>query len=176
VLDTRARHEHAGGATGGAYADRRRACERAAALLGVPALRDVTDPAVADRGLANPDLRRRVRHVITENQRVRDVVGLLRAGSAAQAGPLLTASHRSLRDDFEVSWPEADAAVDAAVTAGALGGRMMGGGFGGSVIALVPAGRTADVIAAVGAEFARRGWPEPAVVPASPEPGAYRMA
>ena len=170
VIDTRARHEHAGGA----YADRHRACERAAALLGAPALRDVTDPAAPDR-LADPVLRRRARHVITENQRVRDAAALLRSGAVAGVGDLLTASHGSLRDDFEVSWPEADAAVDAAVAAGALGARMTGGGFGGSVVVLAQAGRSAAVAAAVAAEFGRRGWPEPSPVPASAEAGAHLM-
>jgi galactokinase len=171
VLDTGVRHRHAGGA----YADRRRACEQAAALLGVPALRDVTDLGMLDN-LADPVLRRRARHVITDNERVMAVADLLRSGAVCAVGPLLTQAHRSLRDDFEVSWPEADVAVDSAVAAGALGARMIGGGFGGSVLALVPAGRPASVAAAVGGEFARRGWPAPAVVPASAQAGASLMA
>ena len=170
VLDTRARHEHAGGS----YTSRRRACEQAAALLGVPALRDVTDLAQLDR-LPDPVLRRRARHVVADNQRVLEVTGLLRSGNVAEVGPLLTESHRSLRDDFEVSWPQADAAVDAATAAGALGARMMGGGFGGSAIVLVAAGRAARVVAAVGAEYDRRNWPAPALVPAAAEAGAYLM-
>jgi galactokinase len=170
VLDTRARHEHAGGS----YTSRRRACEQAAALLGVPALRDVTDLAELDR-LPDPVLRRRARHVVTDNRRVLEVTGLLRSGDIADVGPLLTESHRSLRDDFEVSWPQADVAVDAATAAGALGARMMGGGFGGSVIVLVPAGRAARVVAAVGAQYSRRNWPAPALVPAAAEAGAYLM-
>ena len=170
VLDTRARHEHAGGS----YTSRRRACEQAAALLGVPALRDVTDLAELDR-LPDPVLRRRARHVVTDNRRVLEVTGLLRSGDVADVGPLLTESHRSLRDDFEVSWPQADVAVDAATAAGALGARMMGGGFGGSVIVLVPAGRAARVVAAVGAQYGRRNWPAPALVPATAEAGAYLM-
>jgi galactokinase len=171
VLDTRV--QHALGDSG--YTGRRRACERAAALLGVPALRDVTDLATLDR-LADPVLRRRARHVVTDDQRVQGVAGLLRDGAAAEVGPVLTASHRSLRDDFEVSWPEADVAVDTALATGALGGRMMGGGFGGSVIAMVPAGGAEQVVAAVQAEFARRGWTEPQVVPAAPCDGAGRLA
>jgi galactokinase len=170
VLDTGVRHEHAGGS----YADRRRACEQAAELLGVPALRDVTDLAQLDR-LPDPVLRRRARHVVTDNQRVLEVTGLLRSGDVAGIGPLLTESHRSLRDDFEVSWPQADVAVGAATAAGALGARMMGGGFGGSVIVLAPAGRSAAVVAAVGAEYDRRNWPAPALVPAAAEAGAYQM-
>jgi galactokinase len=175
VLDTRVQHEL--GDSG--YADRRRACERAAALLGVPALRDVTDLATLDRlaelAADGPVLRRRARHVVTDDQRVQVVAGRLRAGAAAEVGPVLTASHRSLRDDFEVSWPEADVAVDAALAAGALGSRMIGGGFGGSVIAMVPAGGTERVVAAVREEFGRRGWTEPQVVPAAPSDGAGRL-
>jgi galactokinase len=170
VLDTRARHEHAGGS----YTSRRLACEEAAALLGVPALRDITDLAQLDR-LPDPVLRRRARHVVTDDRRVLEVTGLLRSGDVADVGPLLTESHRSLRDDFEVSWPQADVAVDAATAAGALGARMMGGGFGGSVIVLVPAGQAARVVAAVGAEYDRRNWPAPALVPAAAEAGAYQM-
>jgi galactokinase len=170
VLDTRVRHEHAGGS----YTGRRRACEQAAELLGVPALRDVTDLAQLDR-LPDPVLRRRARHVVTDNQRVLEVTGLLQSGDVAGIGPLLTESHRSLRDDFEVSWPQADVAVGAATAAGALGARMIGGGFGGSVIVLAPAGRSAAVVAAVAAEYDRRNWPAPALVPAAAEAGAYRM-
>jgi galactokinase len=93
----------------------------------------------------------------------------------ARVGPLLTASHASLRDDFEVSWPEADAAVEAALQAGALGARMTGGGFGGSVIALVPGGAAAGVADAVADTFARRGWRPPVITPTEPSPGAARL-
>ncbi len=169
IVNTGARH-----ALGdGRYAQRRRECERAAALLGVGSLRDVTSPAEASR-LADPVLRRRARHVVTENGRVNQAVALLADGDLAGVGALLYASHASLRDDFEVSWPEADVAVDAAMAAGALGARMMGGGFGGSALALVPAGQRA-VSAAITAEFARRGWPPPAFLPAVPSAGAFRL-
>jgi galactokinase len=170
VIDTRAEHELADGG----YADRRRACEQAAKLLGVPALRDVASVAELDR-LEDPVLRRRARHVVSEDARVRLVVELLRSGEVAGTGPLLTASHVSLRDEFEVSWAEADVTVDAALAAGAVGARMTGGGFGGSVIALVPAERVDGVVAAVRAAFAGRGWSEPGVVPASPQVGARRL-
>jgi galactokinase len=172
VTDTRVRHD----LTDGAYADRRHACEEAARLLGVPALRDVTDPDAALRHLADPVLRRRARHVITDNHRVQAVVGLLRAGAMSEVGALLNASHLSLRDDFEISWPEADVAVAAANGAGALGARMIGGGFGGSVIALVPAGRAGEITDGVAAEYARRGWSPPRAIHAAPEAGARRIA
>src|SRR5205823_751841 len=124
--------------TDGRYSQRRQECERAARQLGVRWLRDVAGPEAA-AGLADPVLARRARHVVTENERVLAAVARLQAGDVAGVGPLLNASHASLRDDFEVSWPQADAAVAAAQRGGALGARMVGGGFGGCVIALVPA-------------------------------------
>ena len=99
----------------------------------MPALRDVTDLDAALAALPDDVSRRRVRHVVTENARVLATVAHLRAGRPAAIGPLLTASHASLRDDFEVTVPELDVAVDAALAAGALGARMTGGGFGGCV-------------------------------------------
>jgi galactokinase len=171
VIDTAARHVLADGD----YANRRTECEQAAAALGVPALRDITDLG-ALAGLGDPVLRRRARHVVTENQRVLDTVEVLRAGRLAEAGPLLTASHESLRDDFEISWPEADAAVDAANGAGALGARMIGGGFGGSVIALAPAASCGRVQAAVRARFAGEGFNPPRSLGAVPSAAAHRVA
>ena len=171
VIDTAARHVLADGD----YANRRAECEQAAAALGVPALRDVEDIAGL-AGLEDPVLRRRARHVVTENQRVLDTVAVLRAGRLAEAGPLLTASHESLRDDFEISWPEADAAVDAAIGAGAVGARMIGGGFGGSVIALAPAASCGRVQAAVRARFAGEGFSPPRSLGAVPSAAAHRVA
>ncbi|MGE5135011.1 MAG: galactokinase [Gemmatimonadota bacterium] len=170
LIDTRARHE----LTGGEYASRRAECEAAAHALGVASLRDVAG-AGALSGIADPVLRRRARHVLTDNERVHEAVALLRAGGVGEIGPLLTASHASLRDDFEVSWPEADEAVAAAVAAGALGARMVGGGFGGSVIALVPADLDQTVRAAVRAAFKARGWPGPGFLAAAPSASARRL-
>jgi galactokinase len=170
VIDTRAHHE----LTAGGYAARRRACEQAARALGARSLREITGPdALGDLG--DQLLYRRARHVVTENQRVLDTVDLLRAGQVGKIGPLLTASHVSLRDDFEVSWPEADAAVETATQAGALGARMTGGGFGGSVITLTPADRAAGVTVAVAARFAREGWEAPAISATAPSQGAHRL-
>jgi galactokinase len=174
LIDTRARHELAAGQ----YAQRRAECEQAARLLGVPSLRYLTD--VADTGrLTDPVLRRRARHVVTDDQRVLDVVGLLTSEGGdpyPQIGRLLTEAHRSLRDDFEVSWPEADAAVDAALSAGALGARMIGGGFGGSVLALTGAGGADRVRATVFEEFVSRGWAAPGFLDAAACAGARRVA
>ena len=117
------------------YNERREECRRAAELLGLESLRDARDGA----GLPEP-LGRRVRHVILENQRVDAAVAALEARDPAALGELLDASHASLRDDYEVSVPEVERAVEACRAAGALGARIMGGGFGGSVLGLFPAG------------------------------------
>ncbi len=170
IIDTRARHE----LTDGGYGSRRVACENAARALGVRALRDVTDVAELGR-LDAPVLRRRARHVVTEDQRVLRTAGLLRSGQLGLIGPLLTASHVSLRDDFEVSWPEADVTVEAALGTGALGARMTGGGFGGSVIALIPADRAGAVRQAVTDALARRGLTVPAFTAAVPSASAGRV-
>jgi len=169
VIDTRVRHD----LTDGGYGTRRRECEDAAEALGVRSLRDITDSSEL-AGL-DPLLRRRARHVATENNRVLVTAQLLRDGDLAAAGPELTASHESLRDDFEVSWAAADAAVEAAIEAGACGARMTGGGFGGSVIALVPAERDEAVRTAIAAVFEQRGWPEPWFRDAVPSAGARRV-
>jgi galactokinase len=171
VIDTRASHE----LVGGEYAARRRQCEEAAAALGVPALRDVTDLADALSRLDDDVLRRRVQHIVTDNHRVEATVGLLRSGQVAEVGALLTASHLSLRDQFEVSWPEADVAVETAIRAGARGGRMVGGGFGGSAIALVPNDRLAAVREEVATAYAARGWTPPEFLEAVPSEGARRL-
>ena len=170
VIDTGARRELAGGD----YANRRGECEQAARALGLRSLRDITDGAQITRQLTG-SLARRARHVFTENQRVTETVRLLRAGRLGEAGALLTASHVSLRDDFQISWPEADVTVDAAIGAGALGARMIGGGFGGSVIALTGAPDSARVRAAVDDEFGRRGWHPPRFLDATPSAGARRV-
>ena len=172
VIDTRAHHSLADGE----YAKRRADCERAAAILGVGSLSEIT-PADLDEALARLDddtLRRRVRHVATENERVRRVVELLRTGHLDRIGPDLTASHVSLRDDFEVSAVELDVAVDAALAAGAIGARMTGGGFGGSAIALVPSEGAAAVAASVREAFARNDFRRPEIRPVSPADGARR--
>jgi len=196
LINTRARHELADGE----YGRRRAECEEAARRLGIRSLRDLTDLADTD-SLTDPVLRRRVRHVFTDNQRVQEVVALLRASPEPSHGPspepshgpspgpshgpsadtyreigrLLTQAHASLRDDFEVSWPEADAAVEAAVGAGAYGARMIGGGFGGSVLALVPAAAASAVREAVTAAFARHGWTAPEFLDAIPADSARRL-
>jgi galactokinase len=172
VIDTRARHALADGR----YATRRQACEQAASLLGVRSLRDVTgDPGALAR-LAEPSLRRLAGHVVAENGRVLRAAELLRAGDQAAIGALLTTSHRSLRDEFRVSWPQADVAVEAAIDAGAAGARMTGGGFGGSVVALVPDDLAGQVREAVTSRFAQHHWPAPHYLDAVPSDGARRIS
>jgi galactokinase len=172
VVNTNAPHR----LVGGEYAQRRATCDAAAATLGVRALRDV---GVDDLPGVLPRLdevaARRVRHVVTENQRVLDVVALLEAGDLA-IGPLMTASHVSLRDDYEVTVPELDAAVDVALAAGAYGARMTGGGFGGCVLALVSADRVDAVAAAVADAFATSGFAAPTSFVAVPSAGAHRVS
>jgi galactokinase len=172
VTDTRAEHA----LNDGQYAQRRTACERAAAELEVESLRDV-DPRDLDgalRRLSDDELRRRARHVVTEIERVREVVDRLRAGDLGAVGRLFDASHASLRDDYEVSCAELDVSVEAARSAGALGARMTGGGFGGSSIALVPSGAVTDAELAVREAFAERKWPEPECFAVTPGAAAHR--
>ncbi len=173
VVDTKAPHRLADGE----YAARRRDCERAAEALGVPYLRDI-GASDLDGALARLDddtVRRRVRHVVTENDRVLEVVDLLRDDRVREVGPLLTASHESLRDDFEVTVPELDTAMAAALGGGALGARMTGGGFGGCVIALVDTDATDLVTEAVRGAFADRGFNPPDWFVTRASPGAVRL-
>jgi len=131
VIDSGIAHRHAAGD----YNARRSECEQAAALLGVASLRDVGPGELAQASALPAPLGRRVRHVVTENARVRDAVGALRGGDLRTLGALFIASHASLRDDFAVSLPELDALVEiAAADPAVFGARLTGGGFGGSVV------------------------------------------
>jgi galactokinase len=170
VVDTRASHT----LTDGGYGSRRRDCEQAARVLGVEVLRDVTDQDAALASL-DDEIRPRVRHVFTEIDRVRTAVDQLQAGDFEGLGRTFTASHVSLRDDYEVSCAELDAVVDVALEHGALGARMTGGGFGGSAIALVPSADLDDVRAAVASAYDGRGWVAPVFLTAPPSAGARRL-
>lgn len=171
VIDTGSPHR----LVDGEYARRRAECAAAAAELGVPYLRDIAEPEALDR-LSDPVLYRRARHVVTENARVLEVATQLLTGADPRAvGPILTAGHRSLREDYEVSAPQLDAAVDSALAAGAHGARMVGGGFGGSAIALVDRARTADVTAAVREAFAAKDFDAPRCFAVTPAAGAHRV-
>lgn len=173
VVDTRVTHAHS---TGG-YGERRASCERGAALMGVAALRDLTVDELPEARRRMDDVTfRRVRHIVTEDQRVLDTVATLRAEGPRAIGPLLDASHASMRDDFEISVPELDLAVETARSTGAIGARMTGGGFGGAAIALVARERVPDVAAAVVAAFAAAGFAPPHVFTVRPSEGARRDA
>lgn len=173
VIDTKVSHSHADGG----YASRRASCELGAQALGVSALRDV---GIADleeaSGLLDAVTFRRVRHVVTENDRVLQTVELLASEGPSHIGPLLDASHASMRDDFEISCPELNLAVDAARSSGAIGARMTGGGFGGSAIALTPVEREAEVRDAVVRAFAQAGFTAPDIFTVTPADGARRLA
>ncbi len=172
VLDTRTPHA----LVDSEYAARRASCEEAAKLLGVTALRDVTDLDAALARLEDPVMRRRVRHVVTENQRVLAAAERLKARDYLGLAPLLDASHASMRDDFEITVPTVDLAVETAKQAGAYGARMTGGGFGGCIIALLDIGRADDVARAIGAAFAAAGYRTPAHFVGIPSAGARQLS
>lgn len=160
----------------GEYGDRRHTCQDAAVSLGVDSLREATLEALQqNRGSLNDQQHRRARHVITENTRVLAAVDAMREDNFEALGDLLSESHRSLANDYEVSIPELDIAVEAAVDAGAYGARMTGAGFGGCVIALVPVDRTREVEAAVTSAFQERSFKTPEFLPATPCAGAHRI-
>jgi galactokinase len=173
VINSNAPHQH----VDGEYGARRKSCEEAARILGVPALRDVPLDGLAaalDR-LDDDVMRRRVRHIVTEDQRVVDTVALLKDGQVREIGPLLTASHASMRDDFEITVPQVDLAVESALAAGAYGARMTGGGFGGCVLALIDADRSAATTEAVEAAYAKAAFTPPTCWIATAGPGATRL-
>jgi galactokinase len=166
VTDTRVSHE----LTDGGYGSRRADCEAAVAALGVASLRDADLAAV--EGLTDDRIRRRARHVVTEIARVSDAVDALGHSDWDAIGRLFAASHASMRDDFEISCPELDTAVATAVSAGAVAARMTGGGFGGSIVAVVPDDQVVVVADAIDAAFALDGFKAPAHLVATPSTGA----
>ncbi|RBP97233.1 galactokinase [Bifidobacterium aemilianum] len=183
VVDTQAHHQ----LNDGQYDQRRRSCEEAAALLGVDNLRVVADQvaAAADpdaaltqvlNRLEDPTMRKRVRHVITEIGRVGLFVDAFAKGDIQQAGALFNASHQSLAEDYEVTVPELDIAVEVARANGAYGARMTGGGFGGSIIALVDQGRGPAVAQAIAERFSTEGFRAPRALSAVASAAAEQVA
>jgi galactokinase len=173
VIDTKVSHSHADGG----YASRRAACELGAEVLGVKALRDVEVGDLGEAsGLLDEVTFRRVRHVVTENDRVLQTVDLLASQGPGAIGALLDASHASMRDDFEISCPELDLAVDTSRANGAIGARMTGGGFGGSAIALTPVAAEHQVRTAVERAFAEAGFTAPDIFTVTPAAGAMRIS
>ncbi|MDF9813642.1 galactokinase [Streptomyces sp. SPB162] len=177
VVDTRVKHAH----SDGSYAERRAGCEAGAVALGVPALRDIPYDGLAaalDRlrqGGQDESILGLVRHIVTENHRVEQVIELLDAGRTRDIGEVLTAGHVSLRDDFRISCAELDLVVDTANASGALGARMTGGGFGGSAIVLAESDAAEKITEAVVSAFAAAGLQEPRVFTAVPSAGARRL-
>ncbi|MFH5880370.1 galactokinase [Arthrobacter sp. NA-172] len=173
VIDTKVSHSH----TDGGYASRRESCELGAQVLGVTALRDVGIGDLEEAsGLLDSTTFRRVRHIVTENDRVLQAVERLTTDGPAHIGPLLDASHVSMRDDFEISCPELDLAVETSRAHGAIGARMTGGGFGGSAIALTPVGHEQEVRDAVVRAFEAAGFTTPDIFTVTPAAGATRLA
>ncbi len=172
VMNTRAEHS----LDDGQYGNRRQECAAAVAELGVGSLREVRlgDLQAALDRLSSDVLRRRVRHVVTETHRVTQAVAALDADELDDLSGIFEASHASMRDDFQISSPELDAAVDAACAAGALAARMTGGGFGGSAIAIVRAADTDAVAAAVESAFAGHGFRAPECFPVTADGPARR--
>jgi galactokinase len=171
IIDTNVKHAHS---TGG-YASRRESCERGAAAFEVPSLRylSVDDlPRAAE--ILDDETFRRVRHVVTENQRVLDTVRTLREQGPRAIGSLLDASHVSMRNDFEISVPELDLAVETAQASGAIGARMTGGGFGGAAIALTPTELVGPLTDAVTQDFAKAGFAAPTIFTVHAAEGARR--
>lgn len=173
VTDSREEHSHAHGG----YNERHASCLEAARLLGVDALRDIDVATLSDaeRRLADPVLIGVTRHVVTENARVLDTVELLRAGKIEAIGPLLDASHNSLRDDFAVSTPRLDTAVEAARAAGAIGARMTGGGFGGCIISLAHIDDLPVIDASIARAYDQNGYRPPRSWTVQPAQGAARV-
>lgn len=173
IFNTNVKHE----LSGGEYAERRAHCEQAASALGIPALRDATsDSLEAAREKLDPVVYRRARHVIGEIARTTEAADALRASDWNKVGELMYASHDSLRDDYEVSCPELDTAVELArelgVSRGVFGCRMTGGGFGGCTVALVKAAAVETITDTLVQGYKRTTGIDPAVFVSRPAAGA----
>ena len=168
IIDTQAHHA----LTDGGYAERRASCESVVAKLGITSLRELSMEQLENsRGLLTETEFIRARHAVTEMKRVLECVEALSNSGFEKVGQLINQSHASLRDDYTVSCPELDTAVEAALAAGALGSRMVGGGFGGSAIALIQASKTTETIKAVEKAFASKGFKAPRFFTSLPSQG-----
>jgi galactokinase len=173
IIDTQAHHA----LTDGGYAERRASCESVVAKLGIRSLRELTMEQLENsRGSLTETEFVRARHAVTEMKRVLDCVQALSDSDFAKVGELINQSHASLRDDYTVSCPELDTAVDAALAAGALGSRMVGGGFGGSAIALIQASKTTETIKAIEKGFSSKGFKAPRFFTSLPSQGAELLS
>jgi galactokinase len=169
VIDTRAHHA----LVDGGYAERRASCESAAAKLGVKALRDCSISQLEGSRDKLTDLEyMRAEHVVNDIARVHKCVEQLKRADLKSVGEILTQSHASLRDRFEISCPELDLAVATALSNNSLGGRMIGGGFGGSAIALFKVADIEPAKVAIAAAFKAAGFTEPRFFTSLPSSGA----
>ena len=169
IIDTQAHHA----LVDGGYAERRASCESAAQKIGVKSMRDLSlEKLETDRDKLTETEFKRARHAVTEIARVLASVVALGNSDFSTLGQLINASHISLRDDYTVSCPELDVAVDASIAAGALGSRMVGGGFGGSAIALIQASDVEKTKQAVTEAFAKNGYKRPRFFTSLPSAGA----
>jgi galactokinase len=173
IIDTQAHHA----LTDGGYAERRSSCESVVAKLGITSLRELSMEQLENsRGLLTETEFVRARHAVTEMKRVLECVEALSNSDFEKVGQLINQSHTSLRDDYTVSCPELDTAVEAALAAGALGSRMVGGGFGGSAIALIQASKTTETIKAVEKAFSSKGFKAPRFFTSLPSQGAELLS
>jgi galactokinase len=173
IIDTQAHHA----LTDGGYAERRASCEAVAAKLSVKSMRELTMAQLdSARATLSETEYIRARHAITEMKRVLDCVDALGRGDFVRVGQLINDSHRSLRDDYTVSCPELDTAVEASLAAGALGSRMVGGGFGGSAIALIEVAKTSQTINAIEKAFADKKFKAPRFFTSLPSQGAELLS
>jgi len=173
IIDTQAHHA----LTDGGYAERRASCESVVAKLGISSLRELSMEQLENsRGLLAETEFVRARHAVTEMKRVLECVEALSNSDFAKVGQLINQSHTSLRDDYTVSCPELDTAVEAALAAGALGSRMVGGGFGGSAIALIQASKTTETIKSVEKAFSSKGFKAPRFFTSLPSQGAELLS
>lgn len=169
IIDTQAHHA----LTDGGYAERRASCESVVAKLSVKSMRELTMAQLeSSKNLLSDVEFIRARHAVSEMQRVLDCVEALSQADFVKVGELINQSHISLRDDYTVSCPELDTAVDASLAAGALGSRMVGGGFGGSAIALIEASKTSETIKAIEKAFAEKKFKAPRFFTSLPSQGA----
>jgi galactokinase len=173
IIDTQAHHA----LTDGGYAERRASCESVVVKLGINSLRELSMEQLENsRALLTETEYVRARHAVTEMKRVLECVDALSNSDFEKVGHLINQSHASLRDDYTVSCPELDTAVEAALSAGALGSRMVGGGFGGSAIALIQESKTTETIKVIEKAFSSKGFKAPRFFTSLPSQGAELLS
>jgi galactokinase len=169
IIDTQAHHA----LVDGEYAKRRSACESACRKLQIASLRNLDlATLIADKDSLNDEEFKRAHHAVSEMARTLAAVDVLRQKDFVALGSLITQSHVSLRDDYEISCAELNCAVDVALAHGALGARMVGGGFGGSAIALAGQSQIQEIKGAIAGAFKSASFKEPRFFTSLPSVGA----